>query len=63
MIAKRPAAMMITIFDQLACQKKMASTTMAAANTKRQKQSFMDPFLPNKLFPNIFITSLNQIQM
>ena len=40
--ASRPAAIINTIFAQLASQKKIAITTIATANKKRQKQSFID---------------------
>jgi hypothetical protein len=39
--ASRPAATIRTIFAQLASQKKMAITTIATANKKRQKHSFI----------------------
>jgi hypothetical protein len=41
-IANRAAAIIRTIFAQLASQKKMAITTIAAANKNRQKHSFID---------------------
>jgi hypothetical protein len=39
--ASKAAAMIRTIFAQLASQKKIAITTIAAANKKRQKHSFI----------------------
>jgi hypothetical protein len=53
MMASRAPAMTITHFAQAASKKKMAITTMAAANKKRQKHIFILTSPSGKSFPYI----------